>query len=504
MAGTGKKGYTGVTSDGRVISNGIIQSGGSSGGSSGPGGSSSGSSSSGGARVSKETYDNGQPKYVYTSSGKEVPTYGYRVVQRGADGNLYDINNGVVSNINGGGGYKVGTSADDRDSTIKNLASTIVNTAKNPLSNVASAITNAAKGVASALYGNGTAYPDEYGDYGGSGGSGGGSGGSGGYGTIDPETQALKDKLEELESNKPGAYSNGYESQIQSILNGILNKKAFDINTDANYKTLYDLYNQSYTQNANRAARDAMGQLAAMTGGYGNTYAQTAGSQAYDTVMQGMNDNNINLANLAYDMYRFDRDNEYSQLAALTGLEQSDYAKYLDTLSDYYNDLNHYTNRYNTAWGQDYQLNRDEIEDARYAEELAYAREQAAQERALAKEALDYEREWNEDQRNYNRSQDAFTQALSLAKQGYNTPDYLANTMNTYTGSTGLSDLANGIAATVQALNAPQTSGGGSGGGRSGGSKSSGAYDNGAKDNDRSHASFVKAISDYTKRKTSK
>lgn len=491
MAGTGKKGYTGVTSDGRVISGGIIQSGSSSSSSSsGPGGSSSSkSSSSGGARVSKETYDNGQPKYVYTADGKEVPTYGYRVVQRGADGNLYDINNGVVSNINGGGAYKVGTSADDKESTIKKLASTIVNTAKNPLSGAASTIVNTAKNAAAAV--GGGAY-DDYGfdDYG-YGGVGNGGNGSG-YGVMDPETKALRDKLQELEGNKPAAYSNAYESQIQSILNGILNKKDFDINTDANYKTLYDLYNQSYQQNANRAARDAMGQLAAMTGGYGNTYAQTAGSQAYDTIMQGMNDNNINLANLAYNMYRDDLANEYSQLAAVSGLEQSDYAKYLDTLSDYYNDLNHYTNRFNTAWGQDYQLNRDEIEDARYAEEMAYARQQAEKERELAAEALEYERAWNEDQRNYNRSQDAFNQALTLAKQGYNTPDYLSNTMNTYTGSTGLTDLANGIAATVQALNAPQTSGGGSG------------YDNGAVENDRSHASFVKAISDYTKRKTNK
>ena len=421
MAGTGKKGYTGVTSDGRVISGGIIQSGSSGGSSSSSKSSSSSSSSSGGARVSKETYDNGQPKYVYTSSGKEVPTYGYRVVQRGADGNLYDINNGTVSNIKGGGAYKVGTSADDKESTVKKLASTIVNTAKNPLSGAASTIVNTAKNAAAAVGGG------AYGDYGYD--EGYGRYGMSGYG---------------------GGYDNAYESQIQSILDNILNQKAFDINTDANYKTLYDLYNQSYQQNANRAARDAMGSLAAMTGGYGNTYAQTAGSQAYDTIMQGMNDNNLNLMDIAYNMYLDDLKDQYNQLAAVTGLEQADYAKYLD------------------EWNQNYRLNRDAIEDARYADELAYARDQAALDRQLA-----------QDERDYDRTQDAFSQALSLAKAGYNVPDYLTNTMNTYTGSTGLSDLAGSIAATVQALNAPQTSGGGSssGSGRSGGSSgSSGKY----------------------------
>ena len=450
MAGTGKKGYTGVTSDGRVISNGIVQSGSSSSSSSsGPGGSSSSkSSSSGGARVSSETHENGQPKYVYTTDGKAVPTYGYRVVQRGNDGQLYDINNGVVNTINGGNAYKVGTSA-DKESTVKKLASTIVNTAKNPLSGAASTIVNTAKNAAAAVGGG------AYGDYG-------YDEGYGGYGM----------------SGYGGGYDNAYESQIQSILDNILNQKAFDINTDANYKTLYDLYNQSYQQNANRAARDAMGSLAAMTGGYGNTYAQTAGSQAYDTIMQGMNDNSLNLMDIAYNMYLDDLKDQYNQLSAVTGLEQADYAKYLD------------------EWNQNYRLNRDAIEDARYADELAYARDQAAN-------ALDYERAWNEDERNYKRSQDAFSDALSLAKQGYNVPDYLSNTMNTYTGSTGLTDLANGIAATVQAMKAPQVSSGGGtsySSGRSSG-KSSGAYDNGSTEKT---SSFFDRVAEATKKKINK
>ena len=53
-------------------------------------------------RVSEERESNGQPSYVYTSSGKAVPTYGYRVVQGGKDGQLYDIQNGVARPINGG------------------------------------------------------------------------------------------------------------------------------------------------------------------------------------------------------------------------------------------------------------------------------------------------------------------------------------------------------------------------------------------------------------------
>lgn len=456
MAGTGKKGYTGVTSDGRVISNGIIQSGSSSSrsSSSGPGG-----SSNYGARVSAEKHENGQPKYVYTSSGKAVPTYGYRVVQGGSDGKMYDINNGRISPMGGG----------STGSPAQVIGGSSGGSAKDLAYNLGGAVASAVKGASGGGGGNsGGRYNSS------------GSGGYGGrdYGLVDPETQALHDKLTELEANKPGAYVNQYEGQIKNILDGILNRKAFDINTDPNYGKLYDLYSQHYQQNASRAARDAMGQLAGMTGGYGSTYGQTVGTQAYDNIMQGLNDNDINLMNLAYGIYQDDRNFDLNKMNTLRGLESSDYNKYRDTVGDYYNDLNHYTNRYNTAWGNDYQLNRDSINDARYEDELAYAREQDALNRALAEEERDYERAWAEDDRAYSRNNSAFQNALSLAKAGYDPSGYLSD--NGYNGSNG--DLLRGIAAQVQAANAVTGSGGGSGSGRksSGGSSSgnAGRYSN--------------------------
>jgi hypothetical protein len=253
-----------------------------------------------------------------------------------------------------------------------------------------------------------------------------------------------------------------------------MNRKAFDIKTDNNYQQLYDLYQQQYQAQASRGMRDAMGQLAGMTGGYGNTYAQTVGQQQYDNTMQAMNDNNINLMNLAYGIYADDRANDYNKMSTLRGLEGDDYSKYRDTMSDYYTDLNHYTNRYNTAWGNDYQLSRDAINDARYEDELAYAREQDRLNRELAEEERDYERAWNEDDRSYSRNNSAFQNALSLARAGYDPTSYLND--NGYTGSTG--DLLRGIAAQVQAANAPAASSGGGSGSRSrsGGKSENGRY----------------------------
>ena len=458
MAGTGKKGYTGTTSSGQVISNGIVQNGGTS--STGPGGASASLSN---VRVSEERESNGQPSYVYTSSGKAVPTYGYRVVQGGKDGQLYDIQNGVARPINGGSISSVGGSGSS----------------------------------GSGGFSGGYGYYDDDDDDGGGGGSSRyrSSGGGGGYNVVDPETQALRDKLKDLEANKPDAYTNQYESQIKSILDTILNRKAFDINTDTNYRTLYDLYQQQYQNQASKAARDVLGQAAGLTGGYGSTYGQNVATQAYDNIMQGMNDNNINLMNLAYGMYQDDRANDYNKMSTLTGLEASDYAKWLDTMSNYYTDLNHFTNRFNTAWANDYRLNRDEIEDARYEDELAYAREQAELQRQLAQEALDYERAWNEDERNYSRNNSAFSTALNLAKNGIDPTGYLSD--NGYSGSN--TDLLRGLYAQTVAANTPQSSGG-----SSSGSGSRARVSNSSSGKKDTGTSFFDSIGDTLKKKMNK
>lgn len=405
----------------------------------------------------KEPTERSSNDYITTPSGRVVPTYGHAVVQRGADGRMYTTNNdGETTALNGGSyTYKSGAGAPTVGS---------------------SSGENKDDRSYSPYYrrGLGAVGLSSYrGNAGGGGASyGGANDGSPAeqYGLADPGTQSLQDRLTELEANKPAAYVNQYEGQIKNILDGILNRKAFDINTDPNYGKLYDLYSQHYTQNANRAARDAMGQLAGMTGGYGSTYAQTVGSQAYDNIIQGLNDNDINLMNLAYGIYQDDRNFDLNKMNTLRGLEGDDYEKYRDIVGDYYNDLNHFTNRYNTAWGNDYQLNRDSISDARYEDELAYAREQDAINRALAEEERDYERAWNEDDRAYSRNNSAFQNALSLAKAGYDPSGYLTD--NGYNGSNA--DLLRGIAAQVQAANAV-TGGSGGGSGSRGRGKSTGS-----------------------------
>ena len=85
-----------------------------------------------------------------------------------------------------------------------------------------------------------------------------------------------------------GSFESQYDEHLKTTLDSILNRKEFsyDLNGDA----LYQQYKDKYMTQGKLAMMDTMGQAAAMTGGYGNSYASTAGNQAYQTHLQQMND----------------------------------------------------------------------------------------------------------------------------------------------------------------------------------------------------------------------
>lgn len=278
------------------------------------------------------------------------------------------------------------------------------------------------------------------------------------------DTDEYYDLMREAEDNRPAAFKSRYEGTIQTILDGILNgnQQKFDINNDANYQALYDLYSQRYQANADRAMRDTIGAMQAATGGYGSTAATAAAGQAYDRAMEGLNDRNMELMQMAYQMYGDENADRYRQLGAVTGLDDTDYARYRDTVGDWQADRNYYANQYQNFFGNDY--NQYQFDVGMDWNEY--------QDRA--------NRAWQEfeygDQRDYQRERDAkadydaaFNRALSLAQSGMGIPSTYGSQLEPET----LQQL-NALAAQVQAEKAAALAGG-SGGGGGGGRRRSGS-----------------------------
>lgn len=170
--------------------------------------------------------------------------------------------------------------------------------------------------------------------------------------TPSQAVQDAADRLAQYEQNKPGEYQSTYADQIQELLNQALNPQKFSY--DPNIDPLYKQAAERYQQQGQLAMRDTMGQAAALSGGFGNSYAQTVGQQAYQGYLQGMNDMLPEFQEAAYRKYLNDQNNTLTQMQLLQGMDQADYSRYRDDMSDYYNDLNYALNQYNQASSEDY------------------------------------------------------------------------------------------------------------------------------------------------------
>lgn len=192
---------------------------------------------------------------------------------------------------------------------------------------------------------------------------------------------AAQSYLQSIIDNKPGAYQSKYSDQLSGLYDRIMNREKFTY--DLNGDMLYRQYADQYTRQGRMAMQDTMGQAAALTGGYGNSYAQTAGQQVFQGYLQALNDKVPELYNAAYSRYAQEGADLQNQYALAQNAEQLDYGRYQDTMSQWQNERAYAQDAYNTAYSQDYtdytnrlnlaqQTLQMEREDAQRAQETAY------------------------------------------------------------------------------------------------------------------------------------
>lgn len=92
-----------------------------------------------------------------------------------------------------------------------------------------------------------------------------------------------------------------YVNQLNALYEQIVNRKPFqyDLNGDLLYKQMAD----QYAQMGAKASRNAIGQAAALTGGYGNSYAEQVGAQENQQYMTALNQNIPDLYQQALNAY---------------------------------------------------------------------------------------------------------------------------------------------------------------------------------------------------------
>lgn len=121
-----------------------------------------------------------------------------------------------------------------------------------------------------------------------------------------------------------------YEDQLKNYLQQIENREpfSFDVNKDAMYQQL----RENYERQGKLAMEDTIGQAATMTGGYGNSYAQTVGQQAYMQSMKDLNEMVPTIQAMAQDRYNKETEDLYTKYSLYKGLSDESYSKYLNDL----------------------------------------------------------------------------------------------------------------------------------------------------------------------------
>ncbi len=210
--------------------------------------------------------------------------------------------------------------------------------------------------------------------------------------TMSDYAKGYRDRLSALEADKPGPFESRYQPDIDNILDTILGRENFD--PDSVYQSdMWKNYRDQYMQQGNRAMRDAQGAAAGLTGGYGSTYALSAGQQAYDNYLSQLNDRTLDIHDRLYQQYLDEGQELYDRLGALNNQDAIDYGRYRDDISDYQWNLGYLGDRYEQARGDDYQQYQDDIARQQWAEQYAYQRAQDALAQQNWQAEFDYQKQ---------------------------------------------------------------------------------------------------------------
>lgn len=199
--------------------------------------------------------------------------------------------------------------------------------------------------------------------------------------TTQPAQQAtpLKDRLDQatldkLNSqfvvsdayNKAMEYTNGllqnlnsgrtqYTDQISQLIKDFQSREKFSY--DAATDPLFQQMLGSAMQSGNLAMQDTMGQAAALTGGYGSSYSQAVGNNAYNQYLQEAYNNLPEYYQLAMDAYNMEGQDMLNQISLLDAADSKEYDRMFNAWNTNYQNAQDMYNKEYGAW-------RDSVADA--------------------------------------------------------------------------------------------------------------------------------------------
>lgn len=160
----------------------------------------------------------------------------------------------------------------------------------------------------------------------------------------------LAQQLEKIQSGKTS-----FSDDVRAMMDKITNREKFsyDVDTDP----LFQQALASAMNSGKQAMQDTIGQASALTGGYGSTYATTAGNQSYNAFIEDAYNNLPQYYQMAMEAYQMEGDELYRQLGMYTDADDREYNRNVTAYDATYQ---HRNRMYDEA----YNMYRDEKSDA--------------------------------------------------------------------------------------------------------------------------------------------
>lgn len=165
------------------------------------------------------------------------------------------------------------------------------------------------------------------------------------FGVPNAVTEAdsyLKSQLELIQSGKTS-----YSDQVKDMMEQIQNREKFSYDVDSD--PLFQQALASAMNSGKQAMQDTIGQASALTGGYGSTYATSAGNQAYNAFIEDAYDNLPQYYQMAMEAYQMEGDEMYRQFGMLSELDDKEYNR---NIAAYDATYQHRNQLYNEAYNQ--------------------------------------------------------------------------------------------------------------------------------------------------------
>lgn len=157
-----------------------------------------------------------------------------------------------------------------------------------------------------------------------------------------------------------------YTDQIKDLMAQIQGRE--DFSYDVSQDTLFQQSLASAMASGKTAMQDTIGQASALTGGYGSTYATSAGNQAYNGYIQDAYANLPEYYQMALDAYEAEGQRMYDQLGMLTNADATEYQRMYDAWNANYNNAQN-------MYAQEYGQYQDDIANSMNMAQLQMQRE---------------------------------------------------------------------------------------------------------------------------------